>query len=252
MTCALTTDDRKHLAGIRAVCLDIDDTVVDTAGAARAALVDVVGADDLWSSWQRTCDWFYARHLAGEMDFDAMVLQRGREFYAELGESPDDGEVLDRERRRLAAVQRHWRLFDDVAPCLDWLRAAGYRIAAITNAAGEQRGKLGAVGLLDVFDQVAIAGELGHAKPDSVIFTAACAALGVAPAEAVHIGDRLVLDAMGARDAGLHGVWLDRSGTVHDGLPAGVSVISTLAEVPELLLFQLDSTRCSAGVSHHA
>lgn len=248
MTCALTTDDRKQVAGIRAVCLDIDDTILDSANAARAALVDVVGADDRWSSWQRTCDWFYARYLAGEMDLDAMVLERGREFYAELGEYPDDVELLARERRRLEALRRHWRLFDDARPCLDWLRAAGYRVAAITNATGEhQRGKLAALGLLDVFDHLAIAGELDSAKPDPAIFTAACAALGVEPTQAVHVGDRLVLDAMGARDAGMHGVWLDRSGTAHDGLPAGISVISSLNKLPELLLFDLSRPKSSAG-----
>lgn len=251
MTCALTTDERRQLTGIRAVCLDIDDTVVDTAGAARAGLGEVVGADDLWPSWQRTCDWFYARHWAGELDFDAMVLERGREFYATLGETPDDAELRDRERRRIAAVRRNWRLFDDVQPCVDWLRAAGYRVAAITNAGEQQRGKLAALGLLDLFDHLAIAGELRHAKPDPVIFRSACTALGVGPAQAVHVGDRLVLDAMGARDAGLHGVWLDRTGTEHDGLPAGISVIAGLNELPDLLQFALDHERSSAGAAHH-
>lgn len=240
MTCALTTDDRKQLAGIRAVFLDIDDTIVDTATALRSALVDVVGADDRWPVWQRTCDWYYARYLAGEMDLDTMVLERGREFYAEYGEHVDDAELLDRERRRLDALRRHWRLFDDARPCVDWLRAAGYRVGAITNSTGEhQRGKLAGLGLLDLFDHVAIAGELHAAKPEPAIFAVACAAVGVEPAQAVHVGDRLVLDAMGARDAGLHGVWLDRTGTDHDGLPTGISVISTLADLPGLLLIDL-------------
>lgn len=235
--------------------LDIDDTIVDTATALRRALADVVGTDERWPVWQRTCDWYDARYLAGEFDLDTMILARGREFYAEFGEHLRDAELRDRERRRLDALRRHWRLFDDARPCVDWLRAAGYRVGAITNSTGEQqRGKLAGLGLLDLFDHLAVpgesvagvsapgdsaAGKSAAAKPAPAIFTAACAAVGVEPAQAVHVGDRLVLDAMGARDAGLHGVWLDRTGTEHDGLPEGITVLATLADLPGLLLFDL-------------
>ena len=72
--------------------------------------------------------------------------------------------------------------------------------------------KLGALGLGSAFDAVLISGELDVAKPHHVIFRRACRALGVSPAQAVHVGDRLDTDAEGARNAGMHGVWLDRSG----------------------------------------
>ena len=43
-----------------------------------------------------------------------------------------------------------------------------------------------------------------------MIFHTACEALGVAPAEAVYVGDDLTLDVDGAQKAGMRGVWMNR------------------------------------------
>jgi putative hydrolase of the HAD superfamily len=110
-------------------------------------------------------------------------------------------------------------------------------LAAITNAPGKhQRSKLAAVGLIDTFDVLVIAGEVGMAKPDPAIFHLACRQLGVHPCQAVHVGDRLDLDAQAAVAAGLRGVWLnrdDRASAVEP--PLGVHMIGGLMELPELL-----------------
>jgi putative hydrolase of the HAD superfamily len=58
----------------------------------------------------------------------------------------------------------------------------------------------------------------------------------VHPGQAVHVGDRLDTDAVGARDAGLHGVWLDRSGCGMLPQGAGISVIRQLADLPALVI----------------
>jgi putative hydrolase of the HAD superfamily len=202
-----------------AVCFDVDATLVDYEASTRAGLRELLGTDDAWAQWCALTDEHYARYLAGQVDFDVMRRHRTKDFFACRGELLCDGEVVRREERRAAAVRRAWKLFDDALPCLRALRALGMRLAAVTNAAGDhQRAKLGALGLESTFD-----------------------AVGVRPAQAVHVGDRLDTDAEGARDAGLHGVWLDRSGC--GALPhgAGISVIGRLAELPALL------TRHSGG-----
>jgi putative hydrolase of the HAD superfamily len=224
---------------IHAVCLDIDDTLIDFTSTARQALFDLIGRDDMWSRWQRTTDEHVALVVAGELSYDRMHQERTKAFFADLGALLDDDLVAEMERLRSTRLRAAWRLYDDTLPCLDWLRAAGVRLAAVTNASGDhQRRKLEKLGIARFFDTVVIAGELGVAKPDPLIFHTACARLGV-PAEAtVHVGDLLDADAIGARDAGLHGVWLDRSLTAcHDVRAyAGVHVIETLADLPELLV----------------
>ncbi len=221
---------------VAAVCFDVDATLVDYEASTRAGLRELLGTDEAWADWCVLTDWHYQRYLAGKVDFDTMRQQRTRDFFAYRGEVLCDGEVVRREERRAAAMRRAWRLFDDALPCLRALRALGLRLAAITNAAGDhQRAKLGALGLGSAFDAVLISGELGVAKPHHVIFRRACRALGVLPAQAVHVGDRLDTDAEGARDAGLHGVWLDRSGRGELPKGAGISVIGRLGELPGLL-----------------
>jgi putative hydrolase of the HAD superfamily len=77
-------------------------------------------------------------------------------------------------------------------------------------------------------------------KPDAGIFLFACDLFGVAPVEAWYVGDRLETDAVGARSAGLRGVWLDR--TASAGLAErarasalGIPVIHSLGELPALV-----------------
>jgi putative hydrolase of the HAD superfamily len=243
MTSAVTL--RSELVGsvanppeIKAVCLDIDDTLVDFTRASRSALFAMIGRDDMWPAWQEVTDAFVARVVAGELSPKAMREQRTKAFFAEqLGILLDDPTVAVLEERRRSQMCRGWRLFSDALPCLDWLRTAGLKIAAVTNASGpQQHAKLADMGITRYFDAVVIAGELGVAKPDPRIFQAACQQLQVQPGQAVHIGDRLDLDAVGARDAGLHGIWLSRTGGCR--APEGVHVITDLEELPELLVWQ--------------
>ncbi|KAA2253642.1 HAD family hydrolase [Solihabitans fulvus] len=222
------------------MCLDVDDTLVDYTTSSRAALTDMVGHAGAWELWQRITDEHCARLLAGELDYASMRNIRTRAFFAELGEFLDQGEATKREVRRQAVLAEGWTLFADVLPCLDWLRATGLPIAAVSNASGHhQRVKIASLGLAEYFDHVLIAGEVGAAKPDPVIFHTACLGLGVAPTETVHVGDRLHADAIGARDAGMRGVWLNRHGPQDGSLPDGIKAISSLAELPELLICEL-------------
>lgn len=223
---------------IKAVCLDIDDTLVDFTRAARSALFALIGRDDMWQAWQRVTDEFVARAVAGELDPKAMREQRTKAFFADQLDILLDEETLAAlEHRRMTRMCTGWRLFADAIPCLNWLRAAGLKVAAVTNASGpQQHTKIKDMGLTRYFDAVVIAGELGVAKPDPEIFHAACQQLQVKPAEAVHIGDRLDLDAIGARDAGLHGIWLNRDADPDDPSPQGVHLITDLEELPELLV----------------
>src|SRR5262249_22733268 len=174
---------------VAAVCFDVDATLVDSEASIRAGLRELLGTDDAWGEWCAVTDQHYAGYLAGQIGFEPMLQQRTKDFFARRGEFLCDGEVMARETRRVAAVKRAWRLFDDALPCLRALRGLGMRLAAITNAAGEhQRAKLLALGLEGAFDVLLISGELGVAKPHRAIFRMACRFLGVRPSQAVHVG----------------------------------------------------------------
>lgn len=221
---------------LRAVCLDIDDTLVDFTSAGRDALAELLGRGDMWPLWERITDAHVAMVVAGELDYSVMHQRRTACFLAELGVLAEHDDVAGFEARRGELCRALWRRYDDVLPCLDWLLAAGVSIAAVTNASGNhQRGKLAELGLAGHFDYVAVAGELGVAKPDPLMFETVCGELGSAPEETVHVGDKLGTDACGARDSGLTGVWLARAGA-GEADTSGVHVIDSLDVLPELLV----------------
>ena len=223
------------------MCLDVDDTLVAHSAASRTALARLLGNDRAWPLWQQVTDHHVRRVVAGEVDSDTMRWQRTRDFYGYLGEPLDDAEARRREDVRAHAMRTGWCLYDDVLPCLEWLAAVNVKVAVVTNASGPyQRAKLAELGVAAFITEVVIAGELGAAKPNPVIFHTACARLGYPPAAVAHVGDRLDLDAIGARDAGLAGVWLNRAGPVSGVLPRGVSMITGLDLLPELLVCDLE------------
>lgn len=233
------------LGGVSAVLFDIDDTLVDFGASAAAGLVDLLGAavaarEGLPATWHALTERHYPRFLAGEVAFSEMQIERMVELLAWAGlPVPDRDGLLALEARRQAEMTRHYRLFDDVRPCLDAL--TGRRIGVVSNSDGpHQRAKLAAVGLADAFEVVVISGEVGHPKPDPRIFVEACRRLDLPPAAVAYVGDRPDIDAEGAAAAGLHGVWLDRTRAATAARPSSptgppVTVITGLDQLPGLL-----------------
>jgi putative hydrolase of the HAD superfamily len=70
------------------------------------------------------------------------------------------------------------------------------------------------------------------AKPDAAIFLEACRRAGSSPRESLYVGDRLETDAIASRQAGLHGVWLDRTGGL-ESQTGDIPIITSLSELPD-------------------
>jgi putative hydrolase of the HAD superfamily len=118
-----------------------------------------------------------------------------------------------------------WAAFDDVAPALQRLRAAGVKVGVVSNWDGRLGHLLDGLGLTPWIDTVVSSANVGLHKPDPRIFALACERLGVEPVACAHVGDHFYSDVLGARAAGLHAVMIDRAGT---GCPTSVACIRTL------------------------
>ncbi|MFG1809798.1 HAD family hydrolase [Streptomyces sp. NPDC049040] len=224
---------------IRAVLWDIDDTIFDYDGAERVGMrsyLEQEGLPDGCDSVERALDrWrdltveHWRRFAAGECDFAGQRRNRVRDFLG-LPLSDDEAEAwFDGHRTHYEAA---WALFPDTVPALDGL-AAGYRHAVLSNSAfAHQDRKLRALGVRDRFEVLLCAVELGVSKPEAAAFHAACQALGLPPQEVAYVGNEPDIDARGAADAGLLGIWLDRNGV--GGRPDLVR-ITGLGELPGVL-----------------
>lgn len=95
-----------------------------------------------------------------------------------------------------------WVPYPDTADTLRALRASGIKVGIVSNAAKPLRPVFERHRLEDLVDAFTLSYEHGLEKPDPAIFTAACLQLGVAPAEALMVGDHPFTDG-GAALAGL-------------------------------------------------
>ncbi len=106
--------------------------------------------------------------------------------------------------------RRQWP-FAETLGVLCALRGRGLRLVLLTNGDRDlQRRKLAASGLLPLLDAVVISGMVGRGKPEPEIFWYAMERVRAGAADAVMVGDSAERDIAGARAAGLRAVWLRR------------------------------------------
>ena len=87
-------------------------------------------------------------------------------------------------------------------------------------------------GIADLFDGHVTAIAAGAAKPDARIFAALERMAGVSAEEVLHVGDDPLTDVVGARQAGMQTVWLNRDSRPWPvALAPPARTISTLAEI---------------------
>ncbi len=124
-------------------------------------------------------------------------------------------------------------LYEDVLPCLDALKAAGIRMALLSNALGHGVEEIVAHFALDDYMAAAVSSlETGAVKPAPRMFSTLFGLLGVAPADAVMVGDSVEDDVKGAVACGCPAILLDRAGRRRD---VTVPRIEGLAELPAAL-----------------
>jgi len=231
---------------IEVVLFDLDDTLfahsaaVEHGVTAHRADLGLPGDDAAeFARWVALEEHHYHRYLAGELGYQPMRRARARGFVEphaiDLGNDEDADAWF---AGFVEHYRRGWRLYDDTIPVLD---ALPQRLGIVTNAElGFQLGKLDATGITDRFEHVIASGEVGAVKPDARIFRAAVQAFGVDARQAAYVGDRLHTDAIGAAEAGLVGIWLDRNGVASaDELAAaagaGVVRIRSLVDLSAVL-----------------
>jgi putative hydrolase of the HAD superfamily len=228
---------------VRGVLFDVDDTLVDHSGAQRTAIVAHLASlglehdDAAVGRWREAEERHFSRHLTGELTFQGQRRARVREMLAEHGGADLDDATAD---EWFAGFTIHneaaWTTYDDVGAALAMLASRALAVGIVTNVdASHQRRKLERVGLGGYFDVVVGLDTLGFGKPDPRVFRHACELLGTKPSDTFFVGDRLDDDAVGARDAGLRAVWLDRSGGAGSDVPAGITRVASLAELEAVL-----------------
>jgi phosphoglycolate phosphatase len=214
------------LPPLQAAIVDLDGTMVDTVGDFEVALARALSE---------------IGHAPVGREFILRTVGKGSEHLIArtLAEAGAPAECFDAAwaayQRHYARVNgRHAAVYPGVPEGLQALRRAGLKLACLTNKPGAfARALLASKGLDGFFEHTFGGDDFPRKKPDPLPLQRTCEALGVAPAQALMVGDS-VNDVLAARAAGCP-VVLVSYGYNH-GEPASAAgadaVVDRLDELP--------------------
>jgi HAD superfamily hydrolase (TIGR01509 family) len=218
----------------RVVSLDLDDTlwpVAPVIAAAEKALFAWLKARYPTAVHGHSIDSMRALRTAVAAQFPDqshdLTLLRRRALAALFVAAGYQESLVDEAMEIFLAERNRVECYADVRPSLLRLRGR-YRLFAVSNGNAD----LGRCGIGDLFDGHITAAAAGAAKPDARIFLALQRMAGVSAAEVLHIGDDPLADVVGATQAGMQAVWLNRESRIWPAaLAPPARTVSTLVEI---------------------
>ena len=216
------------MENIRAVFFDLDDTLLDRKGTFLLYCDHMIRTFFPNSISQTESE--IIKHFIVEADKDGYELRSV--FYQTIVEKyslPFSAAELEQEW--FCSFHRFCVPMDGLMETLKYL-GAKYKLGIITNGASlMQNKKIDSLGIRPFFDAIIISSEAGIKKPDEKIFRMACEALNADNKSAVFVGDNYEKDVMGAKNAGMHPVWMKRhSSAYEEAFPLTIRALKDLTE----------------------
>lgn len=234
---------------LKAVLFDLDDTLFDHLYSTRQGLLAVCEAypglqecsiDVLFADYTRLLDEMHLLVLKGHLTIDEARRERFRRFFQLHAPATED--LLNVIERAALLHREHYQasrqVVAGVVPLLEQLHEQ-VKIAVVTNnIVAEQVDKLHYLKLEHLIDELVTSEETGFIKPDPRIFHVALERLGCRAGEAVVVGDAWKSDVLGAQQAGIRAIWLNRTGSAcpDPTLARELATLEPLAEVARIIL----------------
>jgi putative hydrolase of the HAD superfamily len=216
----------------RAVFFDLDDTLIDRAGAFARYVEDLMARHPRAFPESRRARDVAALHALdqrGSAD-RAAFCRRVTATFADLRLTPE-GLWEDMSSRLPGFIQPG----AGPAELVEDLRRRA-PVAVVSNGSGRvQRAKLDRARLAACLPDVFLSGEVGAEKPDPRIFRAALARVDRQPGEVLHVGDDPERDIAGAARLGLATCWVSHGREWPRGLPPPTFTVERIVDnLPEV------------------
>lgn len=211
--------------------LDVDwDPVAFAVRCAREAGLDL--PDGAAEAYQATLVRRYGEILAANRTGDYPQVQDvyrsvGREWLRSVSQDENriDDVIAVSERLLFDPVASIFTPYVDVLSTLRDLRRSGVKTAIVSNWDASLPRVIQVQGISPLIDQAYASLVVGAEKPDPLMLNLAMDFAKIGPDETLHVGDDETDDLGVARNAGTHGILIDRS------LPAAPGRIDSLTKV---------------------
>jgi len=148
-------------------------------------------------------------HSQSRDHYVAWQQQRLLAMLSETDVHPGEYEVII-EKMRAGNASRVMEAYEETADVLTELRSRGLRLAVCSNWDWDLDEAIAEVGITDLVDVVVSSAWVGARKPHPRIFEHTLAKAGIAPEDALFVGDTWGPDVVGPRAAGITPVDLRR------------------------------------------
>lgn len=228
---------------LRAVLLDVGNTLVREspsrfaiyAEAARSRGIDV--DEGRMNALMRRAHAELPREVNGGFRYSDPWFERyiERIFHDELGVPRDELAPLATKLFARFSDPATFELFDDALALIDTLRARGLKVGIVSNWSARLPRLLEDLRIAERVEFVVCSAIERLEKPDAAIFARALERAGVRADEALHAGDDLEKDVLGARRAGLRSVLVDHARRADPGHAPRATSLRELLEIVERL-----------------
>lgn len=226
---------------IKAVLFDFGQTLVDSADGFRVAEKEIqtkIFRDLTLPSWEK----FLANYRRIRKEYHAYSNFSRKAIWQEVYLYYNRGSNLKLlgkwEDDYWKKVENQTILFPETERTLRNL-VREYQLALITNAQGQANSNNHRLsqfsGLKELFEAVVIAGDSGvPPKPDRTPFLLCLESLGIAPSEAIYVGDDWHIDICGANNVGMKPIWLQHH-LVRRSWPSMKTLVPVITSLDRLL-----------------
>jgi HAD superfamily hydrolase (TIGR01549 family) len=225
---------------IKAIIFDFGQTLVNSADGFRAA--EKKAQAKLFSNLGLTIQQDFLaiyRRLRQELHEQSNFSRKFlfHEVYYYYCFTPDEKLLEQWETEYWETVKIHTSLFPEALKVLKYLNEQ-YQVALITNTQGQKSEGTHRISLYPeletYFKEIIVAGEGGvPPKPDPKPFRTCLEQLQIKACEAVYVGDDWRIDVCGAKDAGLHPIWIKHHSVKRNWphIQTSVPVITSLEQL---------------------
>ncbi len=187
----------------------------------------------------RMAGYYYSRERNFQELTTAYILKQTLQSFGI--EYPSETLLREALQAMYSISEQKWKLDPEATDLLQWLSDERYHIGLISNASDSDDvfTLLKQHGLIDFFEIVLISAEKGLRKPHPSMFLEGIEYFHADPQQCIMVGDKLNMDILGAKQAGMHTIWLTRCEEEKD-LPISDNnqpdfIIARLSEVKKYL-----------------